>query len=99
MAAVLNASGPVLVSVTVLLVAAMALWLASRESMSSPTEVAGAMEVLMEEVAVHLAEPSELRGPGAGLKAIGRRPHSARIGHRTEDAGPGRDHDDEPMPF
>ena len=60
-AAVLSSSGPVLLCVTVLLVAGLALWLVSRGGHAESQELADAMDVLVEELAVCAREPS---GPG-----------------------------------
>ena len=98
-AAVLNASGPVLVCVVVLVVAGLALWLVNRQNANDPAELASAMDVLMEEVAVHIAEPSGLPGRRAGSLVLGRHSVPALLGPRNAEPDEGHENSDEPMPF
>lgn len=102
-AAVLNASGPVLVCAVVLLVAALALWLVARQSASDPRELATAMDVLMEEMATaHVTEAPGLYGHGVSTMAVGRHSSRALIGNIAAHGG-GPDASDQPdeapMPF
>ncbi len=98
-AAVLNASGPILVCVAVLLVAGLALWLVNRPSANDPAELASAMDVLMEEVAVHIAEPSRIPGPRTGSLVLGRYSVPALIGPRNGEPDEKYENREEPMPF
>jgi hypothetical protein len=63
-AAALNASGPVLVCITVLLVAGLALWLVNRAGDGRQEELAATVELLVEEISAHVTEPV---GVSAGL--------------------------------
>ena len=56
LAAVLNASGPVLVSVFCLMVAGLALWLVTRTEAQSNAELPGAIDVLLEEMVAGFPE-------------------------------------------
>jgi hypothetical protein len=67
LAAVLNASGPVLICVCGLVVAGLALWLVSRNEATNGAELPGAVDMLLEEMAAGLPE----NGYGHGGKRIG----------------------------
>lgn len=56
-AAALNASGPVLVCITVLLVAGLALWLVNRAGEGRQEELAEAVDLLVEEISGCASEP------------------------------------------
>ena len=56
LAAVLNASGPVLVCVFCLMVAGLALWLVTRTEAQSNAELPGAIDVLLEELSAGFPE-------------------------------------------
>ena len=62
MAAVLNASGPVLICVFCLMVAGLALWLVTRTEAQSNADLPGVVDVLLEELAAGL--PEDVRGHG-----------------------------------
>ena len=62
LAAVLNASGPVLICVFCLMVAGLALWLVTRTEAQSNAELPSVVEVLLEEIAAGL--PEDVRGRG-----------------------------------
>jgi multidrug efflux pump subunit AcrA (membrane-fusion protein) len=98
-AAVLNASGPVLVCVAVLVMAGLALWLVNRHSVNDPAELASAMDVLMEEVAAQIAEPSGRPGRRTGSLVVGRHAVPALIGPRNAERDESQEPGDEPMPF
>jgi hypothetical protein len=80
-AAVLGASGPVLVCLTVLLVAGLALWLTSRASTNPQADFVAAVDMMAEELAVvasteHPASPrlealAGARSTGPGFRLLG----------------------------
>ncbi len=78
-AAALNASGPVLVCITVLLVAGMALWLVNRAGDGRPEELAATVELLVEEISTHVTEPVGLP-VGPSVWPYGARGGSLRLG-------------------
>jgi hypothetical protein len=97
LAAVLNASGPVLVCVCGLMVAGLALWLVMRNEAASSAELPGVVDVLLEELAAGLSE----NGYGHGGQRIGqagtRLPRLPLIGVGK---GTGTDREDQSeMPF
>jgi hypothetical protein len=72
-AAAVSASGPVLICVTVLLVAGLALWLANRAGEGQQAELAETVDLLVEEIAMYPAQnehgmygPTRLAGRLAG---------------------------------
>lgn len=102
LAAVLDASGPVVICMAGLLVAALALWIVNRQSASDPGDLAGAMNVLVEEAAVRASEAPRLYGRGSSSLRLGRSMPVALIGQASRDAEDERstgDPDGEPMPF
>ncbi len=100
-AAVLNASGPVLVCVTALLIAGLALWLANRPIAGERADLGAAMDLLVDEVAGQkFVTPriSKSRGQPLELGAIASRGLTRNLGY----SGHGESHGDdsrEPMPF
>lgn len=102
-AAVLNASGPVVICMAGLVVAGLALWIANRSSVTDPQELASAMDVLMAEMAYgHTSGAPGLYSQRANPPALGRQSSKALIGHvaahRTgHDAG--EQPDEDPAPF
>ena len=97
MAAVLNASGPVLICVFCLMVAGLALWLVTRTETQSNAELPGVFDVMLEEMAAGLAE--DVRGHGGQRigQAGTRLPRLPLIGIGK---GAGTDRDDRAeMPF
>ena len=62
LAAVLSASGPVLVCVFCLMVAGLALWLVTRTEAQSNADLPGVVDVLLEELAAGL--PEDIHGSG-----------------------------------
>jgi len=97
LAAVLDASGPVLICMAGLIVAALALWIVNRQSANDPADLAGAMDVLVEEAAVRASEAPGLYGRESSSLRLGRNQMPALIGNAARDAG---DQPDEaPMPF
>ena len=78
-AAAISASGPVLICVTVLLVAGLALWLANKPGEGQHAELAETVDLLVDEMAVNIAEPQEaLRGPTLGYSQLGYPRHGER---------------------
>ncbi len=97
LAAVLNASGPVLICVFCLMVAGLALWLVTRTETQSNAEPPGIVDVLLEEMAAGL--PEDVRGHGGQRigQAGTRLPRLPLIGVGK---GAGTDRDDRAeMPF
>lgn len=83
LAAAINASGPILVSCAVLLVAGLALWLANKPGDSQHAELAQTVDLLVEEVACNIGEPTGvLHGPLSGSPRLGYRAVHALIGPR-----------------
>jgi hypothetical protein len=74
-AAVLGASGPVLVCVTALMVAGLALWLTARNGPGPEGDLANALDVMAEELAGVASKPCErdprLDGPGLASRPLG----------------------------
>lgn len=74
-AAVLGASGPVLVCVTALMVAGLALWLAARPGPGPGDDLANALDVMAEELAGVMSRSCEsglrLGGPGVSSGPLG----------------------------
>lgn len=82
-AAALNASGPVLVCITVLLVAGLALWLVNRAGDGRQEELAATVELLVEEISAHVTDPIGVpAGPpvGPSVWPYGARGGSLRLG-------------------
>jgi hypothetical protein len=104
-AAALNASGPVLVCITVLLVAGLALWLVNRAGDGRQEELATTVDLLIEEIAAHAPVNPGIHGPHGNALRLGEafpREHAvALLGYADE--GPEPDAHDakdcEPMPF
>lgn len=74
LAAVLNASGPVLISLVVLTVAGLALWMVTRTGRTDHAELIDAMDVLVED----LAKVSQVR-PGSVSGRLLTGPRQARL--------------------
>ncbi len=84
-AAAISASGPVLICVTVLLVAGMALWLANKPRAGQHAELAETVDLLVDEMAVNITEPQEgIRGQTWGYSRLGyQQSGQRRLGHGT----------------
>jgi hypothetical protein len=101
-AAVLNASGPVLVCVSALLVAGLALWLANRPVEAERAELGAAMDLLVDEVAGQkFATPriSKSRGQPLELGAIAARRLTRNLGYSDHGENHGEEPSSKPMPF
>lgn len=101
-AAVLNASGPVLVCVTALLVAGLALWLANRPIETERAELGAAMDLLVDEVTARKFMPPEIsksRGQPLELGAIASRGLTRNLGYASPDTPDSDEPSSEPMPF
>ena len=106
-AAALTAMAPVLICVTVLLVAGLALWLANRPGEGQQdSHLAETVDLLVEELAAHSPEPTGLYSHAARTGSLRldehRKKHAvALVGYAGEDPDDGDDseHDGEPMPF
>lgn len=104
-AAALTATAPVLVCVTVLLVAGLALWLVNRSADSQPSgDLAQTVDLLVEEIAVHTTSPAGLYDARDGLLRLGDRRHklpAALVGYAEEGAhdSAADDQDGAAMPF
>ncbi len=101
-AAVLEASGPVLVCVTALLVAGLALWLTARQGPSPSTDLATAVDVMAEELAFVVRTDT---GPGVRVQLGGPRNSTGLLELAKTPLGPEHDQpadqpaDQGPMPF
>ena len=101
-AAVLAASGPVLVCVVVLTLAGVALWVTNRPDTHHEAAFAETVELLAEEIATGSHEQQGVFSPEESVLRLDRRHSPALVGYSPrrpteEDAG---DHEDEePMPF
>jgi ABC-type multidrug transport system fused ATPase/permease subunit len=84
-AAVLGASGPVLVCVTALMVAGLALWLTTRQGAGPSTDLATAVDVMAEELAVVV---NTAAGTGLRLGGPGPRSSSGLLGLAMSPLGP-----------
>lgn len=100
-AAALSATGPVLICITALAVAGLALWLVNRTGEGRHAELGETVDLLVEEIAGHTPERRGLYGPlmdsprpdaGHGRALVGYLGHDSA----NDDVG---DHDPEPMPF
>ncbi len=101
-AAVLNASGPVLVCVTALLVAGLALWLANRPVEAERADLGAVVDLLVDEVAGQkFVTPriSKSRGQPLELGAIASRGLLRNLDESGHEEPEGRDDSREPMPF
>ena len=109
-AAALTATAPVLICVTVLLVAGLALWLANRPGEGQQdSDLAETVDLLFEELAAHSPEPTGLYDHAARTGSLRleehRRKHAvALVGYAGADPDESDDskdseHDGEPMPF
>jgi hypothetical protein len=101
-AAVLGASGPVLVCVTALLVAGLALWLTARQGAGPSTDLATAVDVMAEELAFVVRTDTS---PGGLVRLGGPRNSTGLLELTKTPLGPEQDQpadepaDQEPMPF
>jgi len=109
-AAALTATAPVLICVTVLLVAGLALWLANRTGEGQQdSDLAETVDLLVEELAAHSPESTGLYEQVARAGSLRldehRKKHAvALVGYAAEDPEESDDHEDsehdgEPMPF
>jgi hypothetical protein len=95
-AAALHALGAILVCVTVLVVAALALWLTNRPGDEPHADLAETLDLLMDEVSEHVADQHGLSAP-----RLGHRREPALVGYEG-DGSAERDPnepDEGPMPF
>ncbi len=101
-AAVLGASGPVLVCVTALLVAGLALWLTARQGAGPSTDLATAVDVMAEELAFVVRTDT---GPGVRVQLSGPRNSTGLLELTKTPLGPEHDQPEDkpenqgPMPF
>lgn len=100
-AAALTASGPVLVCVTVLLVAGLALWLASKAGEVQHAELAQTVDLLVQEVAATASEPRTMYGPRFNSTRLGHHPAIALVNAACDDPNgdDATEDGDAPMPF
>lgn len=105
-AAAINGSAPVLVCITVLLVAGLALWLAARSGDSQHAELAETVDLLVEELAEQAVDPDGLYGPRDGSLQLGhyhRHRNPALVGYAGDREARGHDEgasdENGPMPF
>lgn len=101
-AAAVNASGPVLVCVTALLVAGLALWLVNRPMEGERADLGSAMDLLVDEVASQqfkAPQISKSRGQPLALGTIASRGLTQYLGYSGHDKRDGHDESREPMPF
>jgi ABC-type multidrug transport system fused ATPase/permease subunit len=105
-AAALSAMAPVLVCVTVLLVAGLALWLANRPGNGPQhADLVQTVDLLVEEIAAHATEPTGLHDAREGFLRLGEQPHhhqpAALVGYAGESRHDSADseQDGEPLPF
>ena len=101
-AAVLNASGPVLVCISALLVAGLALWLANRPVEAGRADLGAAVDLLVDEVASpKFVTPriSKSRGQPLALGAIAARGLTRNLGYSGHGENHGDEASSEPMPF
>jgi hypothetical protein len=97
---------PVLVCVTVLLVAGLALWLANRAgNVPQHADLVQTVDLLVEEIAAHANEPTGLYDAREGFLRLGEQPHhhhsAALVGYAGESRHDSADseQDGEPLPF
>lgn len=100
-AAALTASGPVLVCVTVLLVAGLALWLANKAGEGQHAELAETVDLLVQEVAGTASEPRAIYGSRSNSLRLGHHPAVALVGEAYDDPNSDdiAEEGDAPMPF
>jgi hypothetical protein len=105
-AAAINASAPVLVCITVLLVAGLALWLAARSGASQQAELAETVDLLVEEIAEQAADADGPYGARDGSLQLGhyhRHRTPALVGYAGDREARGHDEgasdENGPMPF
>ena len=101
-AAAVNASGPVLVCITALLVAGLALWLVNRPMAGERADLGSAMDLLVDEVASQkfvTPQISKSRGQPLVLGASASRGLTHYLGYSGHDERDGHDESREPMPF
>ena len=101
-AAAINASGPMLICITVLIVAGLALWLANRTGDGQQhAELAETVDLLVEEIAGYGPEPTGIYGSFGDLQRLGHRHTPALVGYGADDAAEdtANDREDDPLPF
>lgn len=101
-AAVLAASGPVLVCVVVLTLAGLALWVTNRHDAHHEAAFAETVELLVEEIAKGSHEPPGLFSRDETLLRLDRRHSPALVGFSPRapaEENPSDHEDAEPMPF
>jgi hypothetical protein len=100
-AAALTASGPLLICLTVLLVAGLALWLVTRSCSGQQTELTETVDLLVEELAAGVADPQSLAGTLARQPRLSHRDQPILVEYAGGNPmGNGTDEpEDAPMPF
>lgn len=101
-AAVLAASGPVLICVVVLTLAGLALWVTNRPDTHHEAAFAETVELLVEEFAKERHKQQGVLNPEENMLRLDQRHSPALVGYspqRHAKKHAGDDQDDEPMPF
>ena len=100
-AAALHALGPILVCVTVLVVAALALWLTNRPGDEPHADLAETLDLLMDEVSEHVADQHSLHAPRQASLRLGHRREQALVGYEGDGSAEHdpNEPDEGPMPF
>ena len=100
-AAALHALGPILVCVTVLVVAALALWLTNRPGDEPHADLAETLDLLMDEVSEHVADQHSLHAPRLASLRLGHRREPALVGYEGDGSAEHdpNEPDEGPMPF
>lgn len=101
-AAAINAGGPLLVCITVLIVAGLALWLANRTGDGQQhAELVETVDLLVEEIAGYSPEPTGIYGSFGDSQRLGHRHTPAPVGYGGDDAAEdtANDREDDPLPF
>jgi hypothetical protein len=91
----------VLVCVTVLLVAGLALWLANKAGEGQHAELAETVDLLVQEVAGTASEPRAIYGSRSNSLRLGHHPAVALVGEAYDDPNSDdiAEEGDAPMPF
>ena len=99
-AAAITASGPVLICLTVLVVAGLALWLVTRTGGNESVELADTLDMLVGELSQPSAEPSGFVEARDGALRGSHSRKGALVGYAgARDAASSGESDDAPLPF
>lgn len=101
-AAAINASGPVLICITVLIVAGLALWLANRTGDGQQhAELVETVDLLVDEIAGYSPEPRSISGGHASLQRLRHHDIPALVGYGGGGSADDTtdDREDDPLPF